>query len=1181
MAGPLEPRIETRTKWGRFKSSKKAKNAPLVYCAGGIPLGKKFSCEGKSCVALPGEYMWPENPDGSDGSPSDSAQYKGYSILTDFNVYTPMYTSGGKGSTGDHWSGYNAGTFARESWNELQSILTKYGIQPSKKIIVGFSGGVAFVTNNIATFGGSWNYWNTILLAGAWAPNAGNEKPIQNAKKQNPNTYYFSGGLTAGSDNFDNPGYDATAKLFGKDFIKTSGNHMSLVPTTANWIKNNIQVSSTGEAATPSGFTPSAETGTKTKDGTSSTTTPTTTTTATNTGDGVRKPSVCDLLKDDIPERFMKELPTIIDRFKIDNMTKLIHFLAQCMHESGNFRYTEEIASGERYEGRKDLGNNQPGDGKKFKGRGLIQLTGRTNYKAFAKWIGEDVVTNPELVATKYPFISAGYYWETHWSGNLFDQANAGLSDAVIVKITKRINGGTNGLEDRRKKTKYLEQKLAGKDCINCGETGSVISSSVTEANGTDGQVSSASNDCNDLTKDPAKEKSNESPEGAALENVAKDPLPPAKDETPVSIDGKYNHRFYILPTKENKPLPLADMVSDKKKYAKRCWAWRTDEGPGYGYKENENKLTTTDGKSLVSGLVPYWPAYSGSLEPGSGSFDIDKLEKPKVNGSWKQLLEGQKQIQSFLDVPVLLNAYDVGVYNDNIGYIFEAGNELHMTILEKVFLTNKGSQIGIGNAINTTISDKKNKDSSWREWPKWSGIWVSHCLKNSGYSLNAEIDTNINTYHEKILEKKQLINYPGNKEWKWKDLKAAGIQDLVFKPSKIWYDPVNLNSDELLKETGDIAIFIVDYHIKKDGTLTDKGQKLLDKVLSLNWKLAVISAVKSHTGQSNQLYAEVLVYLDKTGKMVTFGGNTTPRGADSIPGGGPYHIAVKETNFKDFAILAGDNWVNGAVFISNVKSAPEGHRVGGLDSKIYTTDIFKDYYTRIDAEKGKLTGRMYNFLLPYIDQKPAAPAPKPAEKTLEQENFTPSPLTNAGNDPGSGEQLMGSVKELIAKGLLRKMETYKGSTSEAGQAYPGLLTGGPWNSFHAMSAESVKAGVGAITTGHDAFRTYADQYSKWVNAGGSKSPPWKGPTSKNATPGGSFHGKGRAVDISGTTGGTLGKGGNLDAYRKKMSPLQNFAFKYGIPFGWYNYFNEVWHFNYKHDKTLPGKNISLWTKGG
>ena len=115
MAGPLEPRVETRGKWGRFKSSKKALNAPLVYCAGGIPLGKDFECEGKSCVALPGEYMWPENPDGSDGSPSDSAQYKGYSILTDFHVYTPMYTSGGKGSSGDHWSNYSAATLDRKS----------------------------------------------------------------------------------------------------------------------------------------------------------------------------------------------------------------------------------------------------------------------------------------------------------------------------------------------------------------------------------------------------------------------------------------------------------------------------------------------------------------------------------------------------------------------------------------------------------------------------------------------------------------------------------------------------------------------------------------------------------------------------------------------------------------------------------------------------------------------------------------------------------------------------------------------------------------------------------------------------------------------------------------------------------------------------------------------------------
>ena len=158
MAGPLEPRIELRSKWGRFKSSKKALNAPLVFCCGGIPVGADFACSDDKldCVTLPGEYMWPENPDGSVGSPSTSVtkaydNKNGYSSLTDFHVYTPMYTSGPNRKSGKHWKDYSAKTFATESWNELQTILTRYKIQPSAKIILGFSGGVGFVTTNIAT----------------------------------------------------------------------------------------------------------------------------------------------------------------------------------------------------------------------------------------------------------------------------------------------------------------------------------------------------------------------------------------------------------------------------------------------------------------------------------------------------------------------------------------------------------------------------------------------------------------------------------------------------------------------------------------------------------------------------------------------------------------------------------------------------------------------------------------------------------------------------------------------------------------------------------------------------------------------------------------------------------------------------------------------------------------------
>jgi predicted chitinase len=127
----------------------------------------------------------------------------------------------------------------------------------------------------------------------------------------------------------------------------------------------------------------------------------------------------------------------------IDTPKKKAAFIAQLMHESGGFKYNEEIASGAAYEGRKDLGNTQPGDGKRFKGRGFIQLTGRANYAAAGKALGLDLVKHPELAASDANAARvAAWFWN---SRGLSKHAEAGNFDTV----TKRINGGFNGKADR------------------------------------------------------------------------------------------------------------------------------------------------------------------------------------------------------------------------------------------------------------------------------------------------------------------------------------------------------------------------------------------------------------------------------------------------------------------------------------------------------------------------------------------------------------------------------------------------------------------------------------------------------------------------------------------------------------------------------------------------------------
>lgn len=123
---------------------------------------------------------------------------------------------------------------------------------------------------------------------------------------------------------------------------------------------------------------------------------------------------------------------------------RLAHFMGQCAHESGGFRYMEEIADGSAYEGRKDLGNVVAGDGRRYKGRGPIQLTGRVNYRAFGREVGIDFEAHPQLIAIpSIGLMAAVRYWNSR-------HLNARADADDLLGITKAINGGTNGLEDRR-----------------------------------------------------------------------------------------------------------------------------------------------------------------------------------------------------------------------------------------------------------------------------------------------------------------------------------------------------------------------------------------------------------------------------------------------------------------------------------------------------------------------------------------------------------------------------------------------------------------------------------------------------------------------------------------------------------------------------------------------------------
>ena len=142
--------------------------------------------------------------------------------------------------------------------------------------------------------------------------------------------------------------------------------------------------------------------------------------------------------------------------FEINTPAREAAFLAQIAHESGSLKYVKEIASGSAYEGRADLGNTQPGDGMFFKGRGLIQITGRANYRACGEALDLPLLERPVLLEMpEHAAMSAAWFWKTHGCNELADAGD-------FERITRKINGGLNGYADRLAYYARAQQVLGG-----------------------------------------------------------------------------------------------------------------------------------------------------------------------------------------------------------------------------------------------------------------------------------------------------------------------------------------------------------------------------------------------------------------------------------------------------------------------------------------------------------------------------------------------------------------------------------------------------------------------------------------------------------------------------------------------------------------------------------------------
>ena len=203
-------------------------------------------------------------------------------------------------------------------------------------------------------------------------------------------------------------------------------------------------------------------------------------------------------LKGIIPDNVIAQLPDVMKKYNINTELRLAHFLAQCSHESGNFKvvkenlnYSEErmllifkrdfdlnhdkvLSETEKkkakelahnpekianfvYANQNGNGNEASGDGYRYCGRGYIQLTGKANYAAFDKIVEEDIMSNPALVATRYPLLSAAFFFD---SRKLWAICDKGSTDAVVKEVTIKVNGGTNGLQERTAKFKAIYKAI-------------------------------------------------------------------------------------------------------------------------------------------------------------------------------------------------------------------------------------------------------------------------------------------------------------------------------------------------------------------------------------------------------------------------------------------------------------------------------------------------------------------------------------------------------------------------------------------------------------------------------------------------------------------------------------------------------------------------------------------------
>lgn len=412
-------------------------------------------------------------------------------------------------------------------------------------------------------------------------------------------------------------------------------------------------------------------------------------------------------------------------------------------------------------------------------------------------------------------------------------------------------------------------------------------------------QTTSSADPSTEIKKEDAKEKSATSPEkapekvdnsGAQTEDAVKEAKISA---TPVSTG-----------------IRVTSYLEQGKIGDNSYWAYRKVDGPGTYVMKKDDKII---GRNTTGGKGFEWEKSDGSgvasNEKNTAILAIKGYVKYRFGANWNTLTQGIP-IKSIWDVVIAINVPQVGIFNPKIPYVAEENTEQHMMILNDnmVFDRGKGTAIGLYSG-----------NPSWAHEPYWCGAWTDFLTNRAGLSRDGGGTVGVDAYH-RSLSAKGLVNAP-----------TTGIKN---NKGKIKFQDSWLPSaTEAFNSNGVGAVFVKGYHFQENGPLTDKGKKLINYLLGLDWGMATVSVGTS-------THVETCAYLQSDGTMISIGGNTS--GGNDRNG---TQIAIKSTSISNFCGKKRQYVVFGKI------SGDTNRTVSRLNAKYKMTETMKKY---IDAANSK-----------------------------------------------------------------------------------------------------------------------------------------------------------------------------------------------------------------------------------